>query len=143
MGRWLASLRDKEKNTKTPGDGTPKTPKTASREVLGVLGVPSGAVSKIFFRHDESAGEGFGGFGGDASGTFTKNFPTVTPASDPLSVSPEDRRAAVARLLDAMQAENEARRDWWREPVPKGRLTLRSVVTGETRVIAFPKRGRS
>ena len=43
----------------------------------------------------------------------------------------EERRAAVERLLDAMAAENERRRDWWREP-PKGwregRLELRSAL---------------
>jgi hypothetical protein len=34
----------------------------------------------------------------------------------PQEPSLEDRRAAVERLRDAMQAENEGRRDWWREP---------------------------
>ncbi len=31
-----------------------------------------------------------------------------------------DKRAAVERLLADMAGENEARRDWWREPVEAG-----------------------
>jgi hypothetical protein len=50
----------------------------------------------------------------------------------------EDAPVSVERLLDAMAAENERRRDWWREPVEgrsEGRLTIRSIDTGETTVI--------
>jgi hypothetical protein len=46
-----------------------------------------------------------------------------------------------------MAAENERRREWWREPVDRwraGRLAIRSIVTGEATVI-YPatKRGRA
>jgi hypothetical protein len=53
----------------------------------------------------------------------------------------ELRRAEVERLLDSMAAENAARRDWWAQPVEgwrKGRLTIRSTVTGEEVAITFP-----
>lgn len=48
----------------------------------------------------------------------------------------------VQGLLDDMTAENERRRDWWRYPVEGWpyRLTIRSVLTGETVVIQL--RGR-
>ena len=45
-----------------------------------------------------------------------------------------------------MQAENESRRDWWREPVAgwrDGRLEWRSIMTGETTVIRFRRRSRA
>jgi hypothetical protein len=70
--------------------------------------------------------------------------------AEPVSPRPEgssadDARASVERLLDAMAAENERRRDWWRKPIEgwsEGRLTIRSIVTGESTVIRFPKGGR-
>lgn len=146
MGRWLNALREEEKNLET-SEGRPlKTLKTSPERVLRVLRVPPGAVSKNFFRHDESAGEGFEGFEGSSTGAFAKTFHPAAPASDPPAASLEERRAAVARLLDAMRAENERRRDWWREPVEgwsEGKLTLRSAVTGETMAIKLPKRRRS
>jgi hypothetical protein len=58
----------------------------------------------------------------------------------------EERRADVNRLLAAMAAENERRRDWHTKPVEgwrDGRLVLRSAMTGQTNVILLPKRGRS
>lgn len=60
------------------------------------------------------------------------------PSPSPIAASDEDARVSVEQLLDATAAENERRRDWWREPVEgrsEGRLTIRSIVTGETRVI--------
>ncbi|HEY8033333.1 MAG TPA: hypothetical protein VIF02_13395 [Methylocella sp.] len=66
----------------------------------------------------------------------------------PLSPSPtvafaEDARVTVERLLDAMAAENERRRDWWREPL-EGRLAIRSIDTSETTVIYLANtRGRA
>jgi len=73
------------------------------------------------------------------------------PASDalsdslrpaPVTASFEERRASVALLQDAMAAENERRRGWWREPVEgwrEGRLVIRSALTGEATVIELPK----
>lgn len=55
------------------------------------------------------------------------------------------RRAEVERLLDDMAAENERRRDWHAKPVQgwrDGRLEIRSILTGESTVIRFPKGGR-
>ena len=49
----------------------------------------------------------------------------------------------VPRLLDAMAAENERRRDWHTQPVEgwrEGRLELRSAATGEATIIHFPNR---
>jgi hypothetical protein len=57
----------------------------------------------------------------------------------------ELRRAEVARRLDAMAAENARRRDWHTKPVEgwrEGRLTVRSVVTGEETIVYLP-RGRT
>jgi hypothetical protein len=54
----------------------------------------------------------------------------------------DDRRAAVERMRDAMEAEIEGRRDWHRQPVAgwrEGRLAWRSIMTGETTVVFFPK----
>jgi hypothetical protein len=56
----------------------------------------------------------------------------------PFVASAEDARVSVERLLGAMAAENERRRGWWREPVDgwsEGRLTIRSIDTGEATVI--------
>jgi hypothetical protein len=55
-------------------------------------------------------------------------------------IEAELRRTAVERRLDAMAAENAARREWWREPVEgrrEGVLTIRSVVTGEEVVVSL------
>jgi hypothetical protein len=51
--------------------------------------------------------------------------------------------AAVASLLDAMAAENTARRDWFRvSPYePDGSLVVRSALTGEEITINLPYRG--
>jgi hypothetical protein len=41
-----------------------------------------------------------------------------------------------------MAAENERRRNWWREPVEgwrEGRLVIRSALTGEATIIELPK----
>ncbi len=78
------------------------------------------------------------------------------PASDarsasllprPAAASLDDRRASVALLRDAMAAENERRRGWWREPVEgwrEGRLVIRSALTGEATVIELsPSRRQS
>ncbi|HEY8213381.1 MAG TPA: hypothetical protein VIG36_04525 [Methylocystis sp.] len=57
----------------------------------------------------------------------------------------ETPEAAVASRLDAMAAENERRRNWWTQPVEgwrKGRLTMRSIVTGEE-VTIDPRTGRT
>jgi hypothetical protein len=59
--------------------------------------------------------------------------------------SPNDARASVDRLLVEMAAENERRRDWWRQPVDgwrEGRLKIRSVLDGETTTIRLSKRRR-
>lgn len=48
MGRWLASLRDAEKKSKTPPDGTNKTYETSKRGVLSVLQVPSSGIYEKF-----------------------------------------------------------------------------------------------
>jgi hypothetical protein len=52
----------------------------------------------------------------------------------------------VERLLAAMAAENERRRDWYEKPVQDwrdGRLEIRSIMTGEHNVIYLAtKRGR-
>ena len=71
--------------------------------------------------------------------------PSTPPAPPAVVASLEERRAAVERLLDAMSAETERRRDWWREP-PKGwregRLELRSALSSEATIIRFkPKIG--
>jgi hypothetical protein len=53
-----------------------------------------------------------------------------------------DARASVDRLLEAMGAENERRRNWHSQPVEgwrDGRLTIRSVIDGETTVVNFRK----
>jgi hypothetical protein len=145
MGRWLASLRDEEKNTKTALDRTDKTDKTPFGEVTSVLSVPSSGVSENSSRKGASAAVGFVSFVSAPSGAFAKNFSAVTPALDPPATSVEDRRAAVSRSLDVMASENERRRGWWREPVDgwrEGRLTIRSAVTGEAKVIRLPKGGR-
>jgi hypothetical protein len=59
--------------------------------------------------------------------------------------SAEGARATVERLLDAMAAENERRREWWRQPVDgwrEGQLTIRSIISGESTVIYLAtKRG--
>ena len=58
-----------------------------------------------------------------ATGDPGESLPRVP--EPPASVaSLDERRAAVEALRDAMQAENESRRDWWSEPVagrPDGR----------------------
>ncbi len=59
-----------------------------------------------------------------------------------LAPSLEQRRAAVAVLLDAMAEETAARSQWWREP-PKGwpdRLNIRSVLTGEVTTIRLQRK---
>jgi hypothetical protein len=63
----------------------------------------------------------------------------------PTVASGEDARASVNKLLDAMAAENERRREWWNKSPYEhdGSLKIRSAATGETNVIALPKRGRS
>jgi hypothetical protein len=46
----------------------------------------------------------------------------------------ELRRAEVARLLEAMAAENDRRRDWHAKPDTEhraGKITMRSALTGE------------
>ena len=53
------------------------------------------------------------------------------------------RRANVERLLDAMAAENERRRDWHTQPVEgwrEGRLEWTNASTGEATIIRFPNR---
>ena len=63
-----------------------------------------------------------------------------------LAALDEERRANVERLLDAMAAENERRRDWHAHPVEgwrESRLEWRSAETGEATVIHLSKwRGR-
>lgn len=57
-------------------------------------------------------------------------------------ISLDERRAAVAALLDRMEAEGERRRDWHAQPVEgwrEGRLTLRNIVRDETVVVDFMK----
>lgn len=57
--------------------------------------------------------------------------------------SSERARANVVRLLDAMAAENDRRRDWHTQPVDgwrEDRLELRSAETGEATIIYFPNR---
>ncbi|ATQ68733.1 MULTISPECIES: hypothetical protein [Methylosinus] len=115
MGRWLALARAdaSEKILKAPLGGTLKTLET-SRAV---------------------GSEGFEGSGPDAC---AKNFAARTP--DPSPAEPPD--IAVAKLLDAMAAENAARRDWWTKPEPEhgsGRITIRSVATGESVTIHLPR----
>jgi hypothetical protein len=140
MGRWLALARADadEKNANTPACDTPKTPETLSGEVSGVLGVSDPSVSEKFSELADARPRGFGGFGGKPNGAFSKNFPATSPAPEPAArpevVETETPEAAVARRLDAMAAENAARRDWWREPDPmagSGKITMRSIVTGE------------
>jgi hypothetical protein len=66
----------------------------------------------------------------------------VRELAPPAPVSLAERRAAVERLRDAMQAENERRRDWDKQPVEgwrEGRLTIRSALTGEETTIHFEK----
>lgn len=60
-------------------------------------------------------------------------------------VSLDGRRAAVERLRDAMQAENERRRGWMSaSPYDRdGNLTIRSILTGELTTIRLAKRGRT
>jgi hypothetical protein len=57
------------------------------------------------------------------------------------AVTPETPEAAVARLLEAMAAENERRRDWFRASPyePDGSLVIRSALTGEEITIHLPK----
>lgn len=81
----------------------------------------------------------------------TAPLETVQPASEalsaslpsaPVAASLEERWASVALLRDAMAAENERRRNWWREPVEgwrEGRLVIRSALTGEATIIELPK----
>jgi hypothetical protein len=60
-------------------------------------------------------------------------------------VSLDDRRAAVRRLLDDMARENEARRDWFTQPLSdwrEGRLMIRGI-DGETTAIELLKRQTS
>lgn len=60
--------------------------------------------------------------------------------------SPDDARASVERLLAEMGAEIERRRFWWKQPVDgwrDGRLTIRSIVTGEVATIRLSKHGRA
>lgn len=144
MGRWLSTLRDEEKNTKTPVERTPKTPKTSQDRVLGVLGVSPVGISEKISQPDGRVRGGFGGFGGSSTGAFTKKFHVPTPAPDPPAASFDSRRAAVARLLDAMALENEARRDWHTRPVDgwkDGRMELRNIVRGDSATIILPKKG--
>jgi hypothetical protein len=76
MGRWLASLRSEEKNTKTAPDRTDKTDKTSADMVLSVLSVASSGISEKFFLPDEKAQEGFVSFVSSPSDAFAKIFPT-------------------------------------------------------------------
>jgi hypothetical protein len=60
-------------------------------------------------------------------------------------MSPDDARASVDRLLEAMGAENERRRNWHSQPVEgwrEGRLEISSVLTGVLTTIRLSKRGR-
>jgi hypothetical protein len=71
--------------------------------------------------------------------------PAPAPAPEPITRPPvveaETPEAAVARRLDAMAAENERRRDWWRTSPyePDGSLVMRSTLTGEEITIHLPK----
>lgn len=71
--------------------------------------------------------------------------PPLSPS--PIVATAEDARVSVERILDAMAAENERRRNWWREPLEgwsEGRLAIGSIDTGETTVIYLAtKRGRA
>jgi hypothetical protein len=71
----------------------------------------------------------------------------ATLAATPAQSTPsDDASASVDNLLEAMAAENERRRDWWKQPVEgwrEGRIAWRSVVTGEETVLRFPKPKRS
>ncbi len=73
--------------------------------------------------------------------------PVAGPSLSHAEVTPfqEECRASVERLLTEMAAENERRRNWWREPLEgwsEGRLAIRSIDTGETTVIYLAtKRG--
>jgi hypothetical protein len=149
MGRWLALARADadEKNLKTPVFDTPKTPKTLSGEVSGVLGVSDPSVSEKFSEPADARPRGFGGFGGRPNGAFSEIFPAPLPAPEPIARAPvveaETPATAVARLLDAMAAENDRRRDWFRASPyePDGSLVVRSALTGEEITINLPYRG--
>jgi hypothetical protein len=67
--------------------------------------------------------------------------PAATPATFP-ETEPGDARARVERLLDAMGAQNEAARDWWRKSPydANGNLTIRSIVTGDTATIRLKRK---
>jgi hypothetical protein len=62
-----------------------------------------------------------------------------TPSAAPVVVaSLVDARASVDKLLADMAAENERGHDWHARPVEgwrNGRLTIRSITTGETTTI--------
>ena len=68
--------------------------------------------------------------------------PAATPATFPKTEPADDAHAAVERMLDAMAAQNEAARDWWRKSPydANGDLTIRSIVTGDTATIRLAKR---
>jgi hypothetical protein len=73
-----------------------------------------------------------------------RTFGTSAP---PPELTPEqfaERRASVQRLLEAMAAENERRRDWWKVPPydRDGNLVIRSILTGATATIRLAKRRR-
>jgi hypothetical protein len=64
----------------------------------------------------------------------------------PVVVEGLARRVSIEALLGDMARENEARRDWWRQSVEgwrEGRLELRSVISGETKIIFLRTPGRA
>lgn len=65
--------------------------------------------------------------------------PPISMTTTLNAASIEEARKSVDRLLDQMAHENDRRREWWRKPVEEGRLTLRSALTGEVKVIELPK----
>lgn len=71
--------------------------------------------------------------GSGTSGNFRPDFRAAGLSRS----APAPTQTSVAALRQRMAAENERRRDWWREPVEgwPERLEIRSAVTGEVIVI--------
>jgi hypothetical protein len=72
MGRWLKSLPDTEKSSRTAKNHTDETDRTPSGQVSSVLSVSSRAIPETFSRSHERSSAGFVSFVSNPPGAFPK-----------------------------------------------------------------------
>ncbi len=133
MGRWLASLRDEEKNTKTPSGGTDKTDETIRDGVLSVLSVRQMSVSENFSSEGETApGDSVGFVSSGSKGFCEKDSPpSAVEIRREVASSPV---APLAHNLARLQAEADPRT----EKGARERSTDRRCACGQFTSYAWP-----